>query len=172
MTLSVLTAGTVTTGTDTYGYTAGTNKLASIANTGGTRSFGYDGRGNLASESRPGSISATTGYDGYARLTSYVRSDVGTLTFAYNGRDDRVAKTSGAGTRRFVYDPDGRVVGEADGAGKYDDPGALFAEKQREDWLRDAHDVEGVRWVPREMRSVSGRAEVVTRFHRAAARAA
>ena len=35
-----------------------------------------------------------------------------------------------------------RVVGEADGAGKYDEPGALFAEKQREDWLRDAHRLE------------------------------
>jgi hypothetical protein len=65
----------------------------------------------------------------------------------------------------------GRVVGEADGAGKYDDPGALFAEKQREDWLRDAHRVEVVRWVPREMRSPAGRAEVATRFVRAAARA-
>ena len=46
-----------------------------------------------------------------------------------------------------------RVVGEADGAGKYDEPGALFAEKQREDWLRDVHRLEVVRWVPAEMRS-------------------
>jgi hypothetical protein len=64
----------------------------------------------------------------------------------------------------------GRVVGEADGAGKYDEPGALFAEKQREDWLRDAHRVEVVRWVPVEMRSSRGRAEVAARFARAAAR--
>ena len=64
----------------------------------------------------------------------------------------------------------GRVVGEADGAGKYDTPGALFAEKQREDWLRDAHRVEVVRWVPAEMRAPAGRAEVVGRFVRAEAR--
>jgi hypothetical protein len=64
-----------------------------------------------------------------------------------------------------------RVAGEADGAGKYDEPGALFAEKQREDWLRDIHRLEVVRWVPAEMRSRSGRAEVVARFVRAAARA-
>ena len=63
-----------------------------------------------------------------------------------------------------------RVVGEADGAGKYDAPGALFAEKQREDWLRDVHRLEVVRWVPVEMRSPGGRAEVVARFARAAAR--
>ena len=63
-----------------------------------------------------------------------------------------------------------RVVGEADGAGKYDEPGALFAEKQREDWLRDVHRLEVVRWVPAEMRSRRGRAEVAARFARAAAR--
>lgn len=66
--------------------------------------------------------------------------------------------------------PCGRVVGEADGAGKYAEPGALFAEKRREDWLRDAHGVEVVRWVPREMASAGGRAAVVDRFHRAALR--
>jgi hypothetical protein len=65
----------------------------------------------------------------------------------------------------------GRVVGEADGAGKYDEPGALFAEKRREDWLRDVHRVEVVRWVPAEMRSRQGRADVVGRFLRAAERA-
>jgi hypothetical protein len=65
----------------------------------------------------------------------------------------------------------GRVVGEADGAGEYDEPGVLVAEKRREDWLRDVHRVEVVRWVPEEMRSPSGRAAVVARFTRAAARA-
>lgn len=64
----------------------------------------------------------------------------------------------------------GRVVGEADGAGKYDEPGSLFAEKQREDWLRDVHQVEVVRWVPREMRNPPARELVVKRFHRALAR--
>jgi hypothetical protein len=57
----------------------------------------------------------------------------------------------------------GRVVGEADGAGKYDDPGALFAEKLREDWLRDVPG-RGRAVGAAEMRSRSGRAEVVARF--------
>ncbi|MBA2932597.1 RHS repeat protein [Sphingomonas sp. CGMCC 1.13654] len=109
---TLLTAGTVTTTTDTYTTTTGTNRLASIANTSGTRSLTYDARGNLAGETRPGSISATTTYDSYARLTGYTRTDTGSLTFTYNGRDDRVSKTSSAGTRRFVYDPDGREIGE------------------------------------------------------------
>ena len=68
--------------------------------------------GNTASETRPGAVSAGTTYDGYGRLTGYTRTDTGALTFSYNGQDDRVAKTSSAGTRRFVYDGDGRVLGE------------------------------------------------------------
>lgn len=64
------------------------------------------------------------------------------------------------------------TVGEADGAGKYDEPGALFAEKRREDWLRDTHRPEVVRWVPAEMRTPGGRRVVVDRFLRAFARRA
>ncbi len=30
----------------------------------------------------------------------------------YNGLDERVTVTSGGTVRRFVYDPDGRVIGE------------------------------------------------------------
>jgi Transcriptional regulator, AbiEi antitoxin len=73
-------------------------------------------------------------------------------------------------TRRVETDlwfPAFHTVGEADGAGKYDEPGSLFAEKQREDWLRDTQQVEMVRWIPREMRSDAGRAGVVARFVRA-----
>ena len=96
----------------TYNLTAGTNRLASVTDATGTRSIGYDGRGNTASETRPGSISATTAYDGYGRLTGYTRTDVGAYTFSYNGLDDRVVMTNAAGTRRFIYASDGRVLGE------------------------------------------------------------
>lgn len=87
----------------------------------------------------------------------------------------QVRFTDGSGVVRARVDmfiPDHATVGEADGAGKYTDPGALFAEKQREDWLRDTQDLQVVRWVPREMASASGRAAVVDRFHRAFARSA
>lgn len=73
----------------------------------------------------------------------------------------------GVRARVDLWFPEQRTVGEADGAGKYDEPGALFAEKRREDWLRDVHQVEVVRWVPPEMRTPAGRAEVVARFRRA-----
>ena len=69
-----------------------------------------------------------------------------------------------------MWFPAHRTVGEADGAGKYDEPGSLFREKLREDWLRDSEQAEVVRWVPGEMRTESGRAKVVDRFARAFAR--
>jgi hypothetical protein len=82
----------------------------------------------------------------------------------------QVPFTDGAGRVARVDMLFGRVVGEADGAGKYDEPGALFAEKQRDDGLRDLHRLEFVRWVPAEMRTRRGRAEVVARFDRATGR--
>jgi RHS repeat-associated protein len=98
--------------TDSYSKTAGTNRLASIMLPAGTRSFTYDNRGNPSAESRPGSVAVSVGYDGYARLTSYTRTGDATQTNVYNGLDQRVSITSGTTTRRFVYDPDGRVLGE------------------------------------------------------------
>ena len=110
-------SGDPTTGSGTYAYAEGTNRLAAISGTGAaegtSRTFSYDGRGNLAGESRPGAVSASTSYDGYGRLTGYARSDIAALAFAYNGRDDRVSMTSASlGTRFFVYGPDARVLGE------------------------------------------------------------
>ena len=103
------------TQTDIYAKTAGTNRLASIVSTGtatGTRSIVYDNRGNTLSETRPASVSVSTAYDGHARLTSYTRTGQATQANVYNGMDERVVVTSGATVRRFVYDPDGRVIGE------------------------------------------------------------
>lgn len=97
---------------DVYSYTDGTNQLWRVKTGGNSRLINYDGRGNTASETRPAGGTLATAYDGYGRLTGYDRSDVETLSFVYNGRDDRVAMTRGANTRRFVYDPEGRVLGE------------------------------------------------------------
>jgi hypothetical protein len=69
-------------------------------------------RGNLSSETRPGAVSATASYDGYARLTSYIRTGEASLTFTYNGMDDRVREVRGTATRRYLYDGQGRILGE------------------------------------------------------------
>jgi YD repeat-containing protein len=97
--------------TDTYTTTAGTNRLASITSAAGTRAISYDARGNTLSETRPASVSVSAAYDGYARLTSYAQGGT-SLAHVYNGLDDRVATTTGGTTRRYVYDADGRILGE------------------------------------------------------------
>jgi hypothetical protein len=68
----------------------------------------------MQSESRTGnaSITVTALYDGHARLISLARTGEDTQANVYNGMDQRVVVTSGTVTRRFVYDPDGRVLGE------------------------------------------------------------
>jgi RHS repeat-associated protein len=102
---------------DRYTLAPGSNRLAKIVTPNGNRTLGYDPRGNLIQETRPGGISITAGYDGQGRLISYARSGEASLTHVYNGMDDRVATTTtlsggGSDTRRFVYAPDGRVLGE------------------------------------------------------------
>lgn len=69
--------------------------------------------------------------------------------------------------RADFWFPEQGVVGEADGEGKYAQPSALYAEKMREDWLRDRYQVEVVRWVTAEMIDPRSRATVLDRFRRA-----
>ncbi|MEE9433179.1 MAG: RHS repeat-associated core domain-containing protein [Sphingorhabdus sp.] len=98
--------------TTTYALQSGTNQLSSANDNTGARSFTHDARGNLSAETRPGAVSAAMSYDGYARLTSYARSDIDDLTMAYNGMDDRVMQSSTAATKRYLYDTQGRMLGE------------------------------------------------------------
>jgi len=54
--------------------------------------------------------------DGYGRLLTYNRTGDPAQANAYNGLDERVAAASGSTTHQFVYDPDGRLVGEYAGS--------------------------------------------------------
>ena len=98
--------------TDTYGLETGSNRLASITLAAGTRTIGYDGRGNTASETRPGSVSVTATYDGHGRLIGYDRTGDAVQANYYNGLDDRVTVVSSSVTSRYLYDNDGRLLGE------------------------------------------------------------
>jgi RHS repeat-associated protein len=97
--------------TATYTLNAGTNQLASVADASGTRSIAYDGRGNTIGETRPAS-GITVAYDGYGRLTSYQTSGSDALVNEYNGLDERVTGGTAADPRHYVYDLDGRLMGE------------------------------------------------------------
>ena len=59
---------------ETYAYTTGTNRLATLADASGTRSISYDNRGNTTGETRPGRASVGASYDGYGRLLTYTRT--------------------------------------------------------------------------------------------------
>jgi RHS repeat-associated protein len=107
---------------ETYAYNTGTNRLASLTDASGMRSISYDNRGNTIGETRPGGMRVSTSYDGYGRLLTYNRSGDPAQTNAYNGLDERVSVTSGSLAHSFVYDPDGRLIGE------YDSTGAPIAE--------------------------------------------
>ena len=97
--------------TATYARNAGTNQLASVMDSSGTRSIAYDGRGNTASEVRP-DASVAVQYDGYGRLTSYQKTGQSTLINAYNGLDERVSAGPANDLRSYVFDADGRMMGE------------------------------------------------------------
>lgn len=98
--------------TDTYTYATTSNRLTKVTIPAGNRTITYNNAGNTSGETRPNGMTVTTTYDGYGRLTGYTRTGTSAQTFAYNGRDDRVTMGIGSATRRFVYDPDGRVMGE------------------------------------------------------------
>ena len=109
LTLAVMDSGGAA---QSYSYTSGTNQLASFTDASGTRTIAYDGRGNTVSEARPGSVTVDADYDGHGRLIEYDRSNAGAQAYVYNGLGDRVAMVTPTATRRFVYDADGRVMGE------------------------------------------------------------
>jgi YD repeat-containing protein len=109
--------------TTSYTYSATSNRLASIAGT----PIGFDAVGNIAADG-----TKTYTYSSRNRLT---RINQGSAAFAYtlNGFGERVAKSvvgSGnpADTTQFVYDEDGRLIGE------YDALGNLLAEHL---WVED-----------------------------------
>jgi RHS repeat-associated protein len=105
-------AGSSPSTTTIYTLQSGTNRLASVSSAAGARTIGYDARGNTITETRPGSVAVTAGYDGHGRLISYAAGGSVTLANSYNGLDDRVTVASGADTRRYVFDGDGRMLGE------------------------------------------------------------
>ena len=96
--------------TTNYGYFAASNRLQALSGAV-AKSFTYDAAGNLTSN---GSVTFT--YDGRGRLT---QSSSG-YRYLINGMGQRAAKSGPGvptGTLYFVYDEQGRLIGEYDAAG-------------------------------------------------------
>ena len=101
------TRGTTVT---SYGYGAASNRLQALSGAQ-TRSYAYDASGNLTNN---GTVTMT--YDGRGRLTQLSSGH----RYAINGAGQRVAKSGSGvatGTLYFVYDEQGRLIGEYDATG-------------------------------------------------------
>ena len=102
----------------TYGYFAGSNRLQLLTGAA-AKTFVYDAAGNLTSN---GSLTFT--YDGRGRMTQASNG----YRYAINGLGQRVSKTGPVETTYFVYDEQGRLIGEYDASG---------APRQELVWLSD-----------------------------------
>ena len=103
------TQSNVDAASTTYTYPGTSHRLQSL--TGATtRSYVYDAAGN------PTQIDAAVhGYNLANRLTTL--SSTSSASYAINGLGQRVAKTVDGVTTRYVYDEQGRLIGEYDQAG-------------------------------------------------------
>ena len=98
-----------------YAYPANSNRLASITSTT-TNLYGYDASGDITSQTNRSYQYAASG-----RLAS-ITSGRGTTNFAINGLGQRLNKSSAGGTRVFLYDEAGHLLG------KYNNTGTALTE--------------------------------------------
>ena len=103
------TTSTVDAASTTYAHPPTSHRLGSLSGAT-TRSYGYDAAGN------PTQIDAAVhGYNLANRLTTI--SSASNASYAINALGQRVAKTVDGVTTRYVYDEQGRLIGEYDQAG-------------------------------------------------------
>jgi RHS repeat-associated protein len=98
----------------TYGYTSGSNRLASITH-GGTINVTTDANGNITSIPPAGSGTAATFTYSGNRLTSVTGSPLAITGLVYDGFGQRYSKQdSGSYPDTYVYDLDGTLIEEND----------------------------------------------------------
>ena len=102
-------------------YASTSNRLTSITeNAAAFRSYTYDGAGNTATETRPGESFAYT-YNKRNRLASVTRNSVAYASYGYNALEQMTSRSTSAsggptGVVHYIYDLDGHLIAEADGA--------------------------------------------------------
>ena len=112
-----LSSQTVNGSTTTYGYTSGSNRLASITN-GGTINVTTDADGNITSipPANQTGTAATFAYNSGNRLISVTNSPLAITSNLYDAFGERLSKQdSGSNTANtYVYDLDGHLIEEND----------------------------------------------------------
>lgn len=91
-----------------YSYAPLTHRLTSKTGASGA-TYAYDASGNQITRD-----SESLNYDARGRMTSV--SGGATASYVVNGRGERIQKSNGSVTIRFVYDEAGRLLGEYDGS--------------------------------------------------------
>jgi RHS repeat-associated protein len=97
------------------------NRLTSMTENGAAfRTYTYDTAGNIITDVRPGETYAYT-YNKRNRLASVTRNGVAYASYIYNAQEQLVSRTTSAaggptGTVHYIYDLDGHLIAEADGA--------------------------------------------------------
>lgn len=109
-----LTSRTVSGTTTTYGYTANTNRLASIVAGGATTTVATNANGSITSIPPANSTSAATfAYNVAGRLAS-VTGNATPATFLYDDWGRRFSKSdTGGGTTTYAYGKSGALLEEA-----------------------------------------------------------
>jgi len=103
---------TVGASTDTYAYSATSNRLASItAQAGATRSFSLDNNGSTTNDGVNQYV-----YDTRGRMVQSVGA-LGTTAYQVNALGQRIRKTNSIEDRVYLYDARGRLIAETDPGG-------------------------------------------------------
>lgn len=96
----------------TYTYQQGSNKLTHIE-AQVSKDFGYDLNGNITSENNRTYI-----YDLLNRLVTVSDNGTQVASYTYNASNQRMKKTTSAGTTIFHYDPQGHLIAETNNTGQ------------------------------------------------------
>ena len=100
-----------------YNYPGGSNKLSDTVSdlSAPLSSFTHTADGNVASETAGSTVTAYT-YSEASRLAGITRNSTLEAEFAYDAFERRVRRSTASGVSHFVFLPDGRLIGEYDGA--------------------------------------------------------
>jgi len=99
--------------TTAYGYTPGTNRLASMTAGGSTTPIAYTATGNISSiPPTTGAPVATLTYNAANRLNTVTGTPVAIMGMVYDAFGQRFSKTSGGATTFFSYGQDGSLLEE------------------------------------------------------------
>lgn len=101
------TSKTVPAGASSYAYVAGSNRLASVSGSQ-ARTYSHDAAGNVVSDG-----GHALRYDGHNRMAGVDTS----VSYLINGLGQRVGKLAGGVLTTYVYDEQGRLLGEYDANG-------------------------------------------------------